>query len=115
MTPDPAVTALEALLEEERQALLAGDIGRFATLADRKEALAGRLQGQDADPATLAALRSRLERNAALLDAALAGIRSVADRLAAMREVREALATYDPRGQRRNIRQAAAPRLEKRS
>lgn len=114
MSVERTSSALAALLEEERAALLAGDFDRLASLAERKESLAAGLETL-ADAEALAGLRDRLERNAALLDGAAAGVRSVAERLAAMREVRDALSTYDADGRRRDARHGTAPRLERRA
>jgi len=50
-----------------------------------------------------------------LLDGALEGIRRVASRMAAIRQVRRSLATYDETGKRRTIDGTMAHNIEKRA
>ncbi|NAZ37302.1 flagellar protein FlgN [Rubellimicrobium sp. CFH 75288] len=84
-----------ALLEEERRALREGQWDRLADLARRKEDLARRMEaGQVPPDPSLAAM---LARNAALLAAALGGVRSALGRQEALR-TGASLATYDARG-----------------
>lgn len=68
--------ALRTLLEEEREALLNADFSRLSRLADRKEQLLEAIAtvGQDED--NLVPIRNALGRNAALLQAAQAGLQA---------------------------------------
>ncbi|KPP83519.1 MAG: FlgN protein [Rhodobacteraceae bacterium HLUCCO07] len=99
-----AVEALVALLEAERAALLAGDFERLIGMLDDKAALIDQLDAaDDLTEDMLHALRTRLERNQALLDSALAGIRGVAGRIGALHRMRRSLDTYDQTGRRTTI------------
>ena len=97
---DAAIHALDALLEEERGALIAGDLDRIAALVDRKADLVAGLAGAAPDARALVPLRRKLQRNQALLDGALEGIRTVAARVSTLRDVGGALETYDRNGRR---------------
>ena len=105
--------ALEDLLDRERSALLAGDIEGLARMGDEKERLLTALA--DAPPRALDAIRDKADRNRVLLNSALDGIRAVSLRLAALREVRETLDTYDRGGNRQQIRGLARSRIERRA
>lgn len=112
-TRDVVHEALEKLLDRERNALLAGDLETIAGLAEEKERLIGQLSGS-AVPG-LEGLRNKAARNQALLNSALEGIRAVADRLEAVRQLRGTLDTYDSNGRRHSIDGLRQPRVEKRA
>jgi flagellar biosynthesis/type III secretory pathway chaperone len=110
------ITALDGLLEEERAALLVGDLEKVSGLLERKEELIDALSRLDAaDAEALKSLNTKLHRNQALLDKALEGIRSVAKRLSALRRVRRSLDTYDEKGERKAIDMDQTGTLEKRA
>ena len=112
-----AVEALDALLEEERTVLLSGDLDSLSDLLGRKEALMdqmGRLAANQDDVA-LSDVQAKLRRNQALLDSALAGIRSVARRLATVRRVRQSLEFYDEDGARASVDIGIERSVEKRA
>ena len=111
MKADP-VTDLAKLLEEERQAILAGRWDALAALAPRKEA--GLAALGPAGPGALQPLAGRLARNQALLLAALAGTREALGRRAALRASRAGLVTYDAQGTRAEL-PIAPPRVERRA
>ena len=113
MKDDANHEALEDLLDRERAALLEGNIDALTRLADEKESLLQTLA--DYPPATLEILQAKAARNQELLNSALEGIRSVANRLKALREVRNALNTYDRQGQRHSIEGLARPKVERRA
>lgn len=110
------IDALDDLLEREREALLGGDLDSIARLLEEKEALFDRLNAlsQDTSP-DLSALKGKVQRNQALLDNALKGIRAVAARMSAMRKIRRSLDTYDESGNRTTIEGHKAAQLEKRA
>lgn len=95
MPKDP-ITRLTNLLEEERAALLKGDLWKVATFTPEKEALADALEASRPDQLT--ALAMPLSRNAALLAAARAGVQDVLSTLSKQRAARTALSSYDRSG-----------------
>ena len=115
-TTDGAAADLDRLLDEEKDALLTGDLDRVARLAHEKERLAGALAtaGPDARHG-LQALEAKLCRNRRLLQSALTGIRSVADRMAELHRVRRGLETYDSTGRKSRKGDMTRNALEKRA
>lgn len=96
--------ALNDLLDVEREALLVGDLDRLVGLLKSKEALITELNGTpQSDLDAVQKLDGKVKRNQLLLDGALEGIRSVAERLAHLRETRGTLDTYGPDGKRHEI------------
>lgn len=111
-----AVEALVALLEEERAALLNGDFERLIGMLDDKAALIDQIDAADElTEEDLVAVRALLERNQALLDSALAGIRGVAGRIGALHRMRRSLDTYDESGRRTTIEGTIDHVIEKRA
>jgi flagellar biosynthesis/type III secretory pathway chaperone len=110
------IADLDALLEEERAALLVGDLEKVSSLLERKEKIIDALSRLDAaDAGALQSLNKKLHRNQALLDKALEGIRTVAKRLSALRQVRRSLDTYDEKGVKKAIEMDQTGKLEKRA
>ena len=110
------IDQLDALLEAERTALLAGDLDKIGTLLERKEALIDAFNTLEPERTDgLEGLQRKVVRNQALLDGALEGIRKVAARMAEMRRVRTSLDTYDQAGRKRTIDGTAPRRIEKRA
>lgn len=110
------IDSLDDLLDAERRALIAGKLDEISRLHDRKEMLIGDLNRRDADEReSLLELNQKLQRNQALLNNALAGIRSVARRLAAIRRVRQSLETYDSSGRKTSVETRVERSLEKRA
>lgn len=96
--------ALDTLLEDERTALIEGNLDTLPQLVQRKEVLFEQLAGlNDTPESALSGLREKTMRNQALLDAALSGIRSVADRMQKLGRIRNSLETYDENGQRLSV------------
>jgi hypothetical protein len=92
-------TALETLLDQTRDAVLAGDIAALADLAPQVEAEAGDLR---LDASAVRRLQEKAARNAQLLQAATRGIRAAQDRLEEISSG-PTLTTYDARGKRAAI------------
>lgn len=119
MTDDPTqklIDRLDSLLEDERRALLTGNLEAIGLLLRRKEALIDALN--DLTPraeAGLQALQGKVARNQALLDGALQGIRTVAGRMAAFRRIRRSLETYDAEGRKTTILGEVEHKVEKRA
>ena len=96
---------LARLLEEERTALLAGDLEQVGAMAAEKESLAHSFH--DTNSAALSALANDLARNGALLAAAKDGVTTVLTTLNNQREARNTLSTYDSQGRAATISQAS--------
>ena len=110
------IQQLDLILEEERDALLRGDLSQIVALMLKKEQLVDALNALSATASgDLIAVQGKLSRNQALLDGALQGIRTVAARLAAHRRIRRSLDTYDQNGHKRSIPGDIAHHLEKRA
>lgn len=111
-----SMDALDDLLDAERAALLKGHLDEVSRLHARKEALIDALNRFEfQDRSTLTGLHKKVERNQALLDSALDGVRSVARRLAAIRRVRQSLETYDSFGQKQLVDVRPGGSVEKRA
>ncbi|MCB1364734.1 MAG: flagellar biosynthesis protein FlgN [Rhodobacteraceae bacterium] len=108
--------ALDELLDRERQALVAGELNVLADLMVRKETLMRDIGAAGVgEQAGLNRLRDKVNRNHALLNGALEGIRAVAGRMADLRQVRRGLETYDSSGRKTLFDTQARPRVEKRA
>lgn len=107
MIPNSQLTTAEELgdlLDEERAALLQGDLEKLNELLAPKEQLIDAMNAMSqADEPTMRALNDKVHRNQLLLDGAMEGIRAVASRVAQLREVKGALETYGADGKRRDI------------
>ncbi|MEP1962596.1 flagellar biosynthesis protein FlgN [Tateyamaria sp.] len=113
---ETTMDALDDLLDSERAALLKGQLDDVSRLHSRKETLIDALNGFEfEDRGALSGLQGKVERNQALLDSALDGVRSVARRLAAIRRVRQSLDTYDSFGKKRSVDLSTGGSLEKRA
>jgi flagellar biosynthesis/type III secretory pathway chaperone len=110
------VDQMDRLLDEERHALLDGDLEAIGALLTRKEALIDALNALTSGGAKdIKGLQGKVLRNQALLDGALQGIRTVAGRLAALRKIRRTLETYDRSGQKSTISDIIEHQVEKRA
>ena len=107
---------IEALLEQERAALLSGDLRALGDLAEEKERLFTCLQGLGPERLdSLRGLHDMASRNQALLDGALQGIRLATARLSAYRRLRKSMDTYDPQGRKTAIPGVVARKVERRA
>ena len=107
---------LDDLLDDERQALLAGELENIARLHDRKTQLIEELRQLDLkDQEKLRDLSKKVGRNQELLSSALDGIRAVARRLSDVRQAREKIETYDASGKKQSISTSIQKNLEKRA
>lgn len=116
-TTQMLMNELDAQLDEERDALLAGNLEAMSALLERKEGLISALNArQPQQPlADLAQLQGKVSRNQTLFDGALEGIRAVTARLAAFRKIRRTLETYDQTGQKTAISDTVDRKVEKRA
>lgn len=106
---------LNALLQEERNALVRGDLEGLQTLADRKSEVFDDLDVSALPRQEFEQLQHMLDRNQALLSSALDGIRAVATRMAELRKTRSGLETYDQSGSRSRFETRQPQALEKRA
>ncbi len=115
--PTPAIIgALDELLEQERAALLKGDVDRINRAAGRKETLISQIDAlTDIPSSVLIPLQNKLQRNQTLIEHALDGIRAAAKRVEDMRLARETLQTYDHRGKLKDLSTKAKRAVEKRA
>ena len=109
------LSRLQDVLEAERSALLAGDLNMIGALLPQKEALIEQANWAGADRLVLQQAENALARNQDLLKAAMEGIGTVKERLAALAAVDSALETYGADGQKHHIRTNAAHKVEKRA
>ena len=111
---DPRFAEVEQLLDDERAALLSGELGALAGLAERKEALVRDLTDSRPEGGALAALKAKSERNAELLAAAAKGVRTAMRRIGDIREANGPLKTYGRDGTQQTLGSSGGS-LEKRA
>lgn len=110
------ISALDSILDDERRALLNGDLELISSLLKEKETLIETLNAQEeTDRAELENLNDKVKRNQDLLNSALEGIRTVARRLATMRRIRGSLDTYDAQGRKKTVDLQTSRSVEKRA
>jgi flagellar biosynthesis/type III secretory pathway chaperone len=110
------IDTLDKILEQERDALMSGDLDAIPKLLEQKEALFDQLQDVRVEErGHLEVLHSKVTRNQALLDSALRGIRSVSERMATLRRVRKTLETYDSAGRKMTFESNPEHKVEKRA
>lgn len=115
-TADQIFTGLDDILDQEKTALLTGDLKAISELMEEKSQLIADLNALGASEGDeLDALKEKADRNQVLLGSALEGIRRVADRLADMQSLRYSFDTYDESGQRQTIEGEVARKVEKRA
>ncbi len=115
MDKDP-IQALEDLLDLERTALVQGDLTDLDRLVPEKENLIGAINDlQVLESDDLIRIQKKVVRNQALLNSAAEGIRTVADRMAELKQVRQEFSTYDASGQRSGFALRSRAKLEKRA
>ena len=110
------VVALNTLLDDERDALLKGDMDLLAEMLPKKEALIGRLNASPLPNQTsVQQLGGKVRRNQVLLDSALDGLRAAVSRVAVLREMQSGMDTYGADGQKRQITTDATRSVERRA
>jgi flagellar biosynthesis/type III secretory pathway chaperone len=112
---DDVLDRLDRLIEEERILLRAGHLAALADLLERKERLVQRLADAGAPDRSHPDLKQKIARNQALLEGAIVGLREVAQRLGAVRELRQTLETYDSDGRRAAMGTPGPGRMERRA
>ncbi|WP_264211900.1 flagellar biosynthesis protein FlgN [Leisingera thetidis] len=114
--PQQLIDELDQILDRERAALMAGDLGKLEELLAKKEKVIGKLNAvTELERGALEQVQSKVSRNQQLLDSAMDGIRAVAARMAELRRIRKGLDVYDQAGRKTRYRTRGATRLEKRA
>ena len=110
------IDELDILLDQERQALMDGDLEHLGRLLAHKEDLIGKINLLDTlERSRLADVHEKVARNQALLNSAMEGIRAVASRMADLRRVRHGLETYDRTGHKKRFDTQTHTSMEKRA
>ncbi|ALI55653.1 flagellar protein FlgN [Celeribacter marinus] len=94
-----AAKTMAAIYDREYAAILKQDYDTLVRLAPRKAQTLTALTHEDVSPDELTRLQNLAARNQRLLEATSKGIRSVTDRLAALKERKPEFQTYGPGGQ----------------
>lgn len=95
---DKLTIELHTLLDLEQSALLHADYQTLPSLQDDKERLLAMVPAESWGTANLVAIRSKIERNQALLRGAIDGISAARTRLSELEKVQQSLSVYDPTG-----------------
>lgn len=90
--------ALQSLLEAEKSAILRADYDALGPISEAKENLLGQLSPRAEKASALRDIRSQIETNQALLQAAIKGVAAAKARVAALQHVRDELGIYDRSG-----------------
>lgn len=107
---------LNELLDEEKAAILRGDIDTVGRILDTKRHLLDMLNELNAAETNgLDEIRQKLLRNQDLLEHSQKGVQAVFHRIATLRSVQSSLETYDRQGKRREYRLATGEKVEKRA
>ncbi|MBY6056948.1 flagellar protein FlgN [Leisingera daeponensis] len=114
--PQQLIDELDQVLDRERTALMAGDLGKLEELLAKKEKIISKLNAvSELERESLEQVQTKLSRNQSLLDSAMDGIRSVAARMAELRRIRKGLDVYDQSGRRTRYGTRSGAKLEKRA
>jgi hypothetical protein len=106
--PDALSQAMVLLLQDEAEALRGADFARLEALADSKEHLIRRAAAALPDAQAAEGIRRLAQRNAALMEGAMDGLRAAMAGLAAARAPAPPLNTYDGSGRRHALDRGSA-------
>ncbi|WP_278922123.1 flagellar biosynthesis protein FlgN [Pseudophaeobacter profundi] len=116
LTPQSLIEELDNILDQERGALVRGELDQIQDMLVRKEAVIAQLNMiENLERSTLSKVQTKVSRNQELLNSAMEGIRSVAARMSELRRVKKGLDVYDSAGRKSCYGTAMGQRLEKRS
>ena len=114
--PQSLIDELDTILDQEREALVKGDLSKLSGLLNKKEALFNDLNAiSELERETLSHVQGKVSRNQVLLDSAMEGIRAVASRMAELRRVPIGLDVYDQSGRKTRYGIRSSVSLEKRA
>ncbi len=115
-TSQDLIDDLDEILEQERNALIHGQLEQLEGLLEKKDALISDLNAIDAlEREQLESVHEKVTRNQVLLDNAMQGIRTVAARMQELRRVRKGLDVYDKAGRKNSYATRSSLKLEKRA
>lgn len=106
---------LDALLNQEKQALLNAQFTDLPKILEEKIQLISLLEKAPANEEALHELKTKILQNQVLLDEAMAAIRSTAQRIADLRISRRSVSTYNHMGQKRTLQPDADISVEKKA
>ena len=116
MSEQRLFTRIERLLDQEKEAVLSGDLQQLPHLLTQKEKLFSQIaEKPDLDLALLSRLQQKTEHNQKILDAAMLGIRAASDRMSDIKSNGSGLKTYSPQGVRAQISGVQTRSFEKRA
>ncbi|MEP2717363.1 flagellar biosynthesis protein FlgN [Pseudophaeobacter sp.] len=116
LDPQKLIDELDDILDQERSALVRGELEQIEVLLARKESVIAQLNTIDTlEREALSQVQTKVSRNQELLNSAMDGIRSVATRMAELRRVKKGLDVYDSAGRKARYGTTTGQRLEKRS
>ncbi|MFV2051305.1 hypothetical protein [Aliiroseovarius sp. YM-037] len=115
MTAEMALHDIDAVLEAEREAILAGRLEDVSRLVAQKERLLDSTNFAEIHPDDLKRLRAKAQRNEQLLSSAMAGLRRAMARIEELREGGTGLNTYTQSGGKTALGTGGAPRVEKKA
>jgi len=108
------IDELDTLLDQERQALIEGDLDMLGRMLAQKQNLIGEINRMDSlERSRLAHVHDKVTRNQDLLNSAMEGIQAVAKRMADLRKVRQGLETYDHKGRKTRFETQSHSSVEK--
>lgn len=114
--PQNLIDELDEILDQERSALVRGELTQIEDLLARKETIIAQLNTIDSlERQALTQVQTKVSRNQELLNSAMEGIRSVATRMSELRKVKKGLDVYDRAGRKARYGTTMGQRLEKRS
>lgn len=106
---------LDALLDTEKNALLAADFTVLPKILEEKLHLSSLLEQKPASDAILNRLKAKISYNQLLMDETMAAIRHTAQRVAELRSSKRSVSTYNHMGQLRRIQPDADTSVEKKA
>ncbi len=115
-TSQDLIDTLDGILEQERTALVHGQLDQLESLLEQKDDVISQLTTIDAlEQDALETIQTKVSRNQVLLDSAMEGIRAVASRMQELKRVRRGLDIYDKSGRKTSHPNGYSMKLEKRA
>ena len=95
------------LLDDERQALVTGQLDKLMELMERKSAMLSDLRSAPLSKSEIELLAVKTQQNQHLFAAALKGAQSAKQRIEAAQQVQQGFSVYDRRGTSQTLRNSA--------